>query len=70
MSEATEGASPLIQSGADVVDQEIFGDVWAFIMDNYTENDAELAKAYIAMRAACAIIEKELDIKRMEVTVE
>jgi len=59
-----------IQSGADVMDAQVFGDLWAHIMDNYTENDGELIKAYIALRGICAILEKELNIERMEVSAE
>lgn len=71
MQEVIEGATaPDIQSGADVMDAQVFGDVWAFIMDNYTGNDGELLKAYLAMRGACAIIEKELGLERIEVTTE
>ncbi|QYW06581.1 hypothetical protein uav_050 [Pseudomonas phage UAVern] len=71
MSELIEGASaPDVQSGADVMDAQVFGDLWAYIMENHTENDGELLKLYIAMRGACAVIEKELNIPRMEVTSE
>lgn len=59
-----------IQNGADVMDAQVFGDIWAFIMDNYTENDAELLKAYIALRGACAILERELKLERFEVTTD
>lgn len=59
----------VIESAADVVDAQVFGDLWAFIMDNYTENDAELVKVYLAMRAACAVLEQELKLERMEVSM-
>lgn len=61
---------PDIQSGADVMDAQVFGDLWAYIMENHATNDGDLLKLYIAMRGACAIIEKELDIAPMEVTAE
>lgn len=70
MTDKIEGAAaPDIQSGADVMDATVFGDLWAYVMDAATD-DAELLKLYIAMRGACAILEKELQIKRMEVTVD
>lgn len=71
MTDLIEGAAaPDIQSGADVMDAQTFGDLWAHIMDNYTGSDAELLKAYIALRGVCAILEKELEIERMEVSAE
>lgn len=59
-----------IENGADVMDPQAFGDLWAFVMDNYTENDGELLKAYLAMRGVCAILEKELGLERIEVSAE
>jgi hypothetical protein len=59
----------IIENGADVVDAKVFGDLWAYLMDNHTESDAELLKAYLAMRAACAVLEQELGLERMEVTM-
>jgi hypothetical protein len=54
----------------EVISQEAFGDAWAFTMDRFGENDGELLKGYLALRAVCAVLERELDIKRMEVTLE
>ena len=59
-----------IHNGADVLDAEIFGDIWAFVMDNYTEDDGQLTKATMALAAVTAILKKELNIGEMEVTVE
>jgi hypothetical protein len=59
-----------IQSGADVMDAEVFGDLWSHVMENYTGSDAELLKAYIALRGVCAILEKELGIGRIDVSVD
>lgn len=60
---------PVIESASDVVDAQVFGDLWAYIMDNYTENDAQLVQIYLAMRAACAVLEAELNLERMEVSL-
>lgn len=59
-----------IRKATDVVDDKIFGEIWSFILDNYTENDGELLQAYLALRASCAIIENTLKIERMEVAVD
>lgn len=59
-----------IHSGEDVLDKEIFGDIWAFIMDNYTEDDGQLTKATLAMMAVVTILKKELGISEVEVSVE
>lgn len=66
----TTEQTPEIHSGADVLDKEIFGDVWAFVMENYTEDDGMLTKATMALAAVTAILKKELGITAMEVSVE
>ena len=66
----TEQVAQEVHSGTDVVNAEVFGDLWAFLMDNYTEDDAKLTEAYIAMRAACAILESQLSIKHMDVVYD
>lgn len=71
MNELEQGATaPDIQSGSDVMNAQVFGDIWAYIMENYTESDGVLTEAYIALRGVCAILEKELNIERMEVSAE
>lgn len=59
-----------IHTGDQVMNKEIFGDVWAFIMDNYTEDDAQLTELYLVLLGIGAILRKELNLPDVEATVE
>lgn len=71
MKDLTEGAlAPEVHTGDTVMNKEIYGDVWAFIMENYTESDAQLTELYLVLLGIGAILKKELGIGDVEVTVE
>lgn len=53
----------------EVVDQQVFGDLWAHVMDNY-ETEEELMKAYLGARAVCAVLENILNIPHIDVHME
>lgn len=59
-----------IRNGLEVVDQATFADLFLYIQEQYGENDGEMLKAYIAIRAICAIIEDALDVPHFEVKIE
>lgn len=54
----------------EIIREEVFGDIWAFLMDNYSNTDAELIEALLALDAASAILHKELGIPASVITVE
>lgn len=71
MEDLTEGAlAPEVHTGDTVMNKQIYGDVWAFIMENYTESDAQLTELYLVLLGIGAILKKELGIGDVEVTVE
>lgn len=66
----TETTAPEVHNGADVMNKQIYGDVWAFIMENYTESDAQLTELYLVLLGIGAVLKKELGLGDIEVTVE
>lgn len=53
-----------------VVDAEIFGDLWAYLMENYSDSPEKMIQATLALDVASALLHKELDLPVFEVKVE
>lgn len=57
----------MIESGADVMNPEIFREIREFVFERYTENDGVLAEATLVLCGLGAFLKKELGL---EFTVE
>lgn len=52
-----------------VVDEQIFGDIWAFLMDSYSHDAEKMVQATLSLKVAHAILSKELALPDFEVEV-
>lgn len=55
--------TPIIESGEDVMNKQMFQEVRDFIFEKYTENDAQLAEATLVLCGLGAYLKKELNLE-------
>lgn len=49
--------------GVDMIDKQLFEEVWKFITDKFGQSDQDLMQGYMICRAVCAIIEDAFKIE-------
>lgn len=59
-----------IETGDSVMNPIIFEKVWTFLVDNFTENDAQFLEAFLVLRGITAIMQDELGIPDFEVVID
>lgn len=59
-----------IETGGSVMNPVIFEKVWTFLVDNFTESDAQLLEAYLVLRGITAILQEELEIPDFDVVID
>lgn len=60
----------IIETGEAVMNPEIFEKMWAFVVDNFTESDAQLLEAFLVLRGITAILQEELEIPDFDVVID
>jgi len=59
-----------IETGDSVMNPVIFEKMWTFIVDNFTQDDAQFLEAFLVLRGITAIMQDELGIPDFEVVID